>query len=170
MRWGLVPHWNKGPGRERYATINARAETVASKPSYRTPFRRQRCLVPADGFFELRKDAGRRVPYFIHLKREPVIALAGLYDTWEDERGVPHRTFTVITTEANDLVRPIHDRMPVILPREAEAAWLDPDLRDPEALAPLLVPYPAAEMEAYPVSPRVNDPRVKDPALLRRAA
>jgi putative SOS response-associated peptidase YedK len=166
MRWGLIPHWSKGSGGDHYTMINARAETVATKPAYRMPFLRQRCLVPANGFFEWRKDGRRPTPHYIHLKRAPLFAFAGLYDTWLDASGTPHRTFAIVTTRPNGLVAPIHDRMPVILHRVDEGRWLDPDLHDPAVLTPLLKPYPAAEMDAYPVSTRVNNPAIKDPALL----
>lgn len=166
MRWGLIPRWSKPSGGEHYATINARAETVATKPSYRGPFLRRRCLVPASGFFEWRKDGNRLTPYHIHLTHEPLFAFAGLYDTWKDADGIPHRTFAIITTRPNGLVAPIHDRMPAILQRADEAIWLDPDLHDPAVLTPLLEPYPSADMEAYAVSTRVNNPSVKDPTLL----
>jgi putative SOS response-associated peptidase YedK len=166
MQWGLIPHWSKPTGGEHYTMINARAETIATKPTYRVPFQRQRCLVPATGFLEWQKEGKRAIPHYFHLPRDPLFAFAGLYDTWKDARGMPHRTFAIITTKPNALVAPIHDRMPVILHHADEDRWLDPDLHDAAVLTPLLEPYPAEEMEAYTVSTRINHPACKDPALL----
>ncbi len=166
MQWGLIPHWSKPFGGDHYTTINARAETVATKPSYRVPFLRQRCLVPANGFYEWQKEGKRSIPYHFHLKQEPHFAFAGLYDTWKDANGTPRCTFAIITTRPNDLVAPIHDRLPVILHRSDEKRWLNPALHEPAVLTALLEPYPAEEMEAYAVSTRINHPACKDPALL----
>jgi putative SOS response-associated peptidase YedK len=164
MRWGLVPHWAKDP-HIGFKMINARAETVAEKPSYRTSLRRQRCLVPARGFYEWRKDGNAKLPYYIHLRDDSLFAFAGLYDTWQDE-GEPLRTFTIITTKPNGLVEPIHDRMPAILHKDEEALWLDPEVQDTGLLTALLRPYPDDEMEAYQVSTRVNSPANNDPTVL----
>ncbi len=167
MRWGLIPSWAKdasGAGR----MINARAETVAEKPSYRTALRSRRCLVPANGFFEWRRVGTSRTPYYIHMKDESLFAFAGLYDTWRDANGVAMMTYTIITTEPNALVAPIHDRMPAILHREDEDRWLDPDITDPGAVLPLLHPYPAEQMETYPVSTTVNSPAHDAPGILER--
>lgn len=167
MQWGLIPSWAAlSGGGEPHAMINARAETVQTKPSFRVPFLRRRCLVPASGFMEWRKEGKRALPYLFHLTSEPLFAFAGLYDIWKDADGTPRRTFAIITTRANDLVAPIHDRMPVILHRGDEEQWLDPEMHNPAALKALLEPYPAAAMEAYAVSPRINHAGCKDPALL----
>lgn len=158
MRWGLIPSWAKDP-RIGYRTINARAEGLADKPSFRAPFRRQRCLVPASGFYEWRKDDGRKVPYFIHRQDGDLVALAGLWDRWRDPAGQEVESYTIITTGPNAVVAPLHDRMPVILEREHEEAWLDPAQHDPHLLALFLKPYAAEPMEAYPVSPAINTVR-----------
>jgi putative SOS response-associated peptidase YedK len=167
MRWGLIPSWAKDASIGS-RMINARAETVAEKPAYRGPLRSQRCLVPASGFFEWKRDGARKTPYFIHLTDEPLFAFAGLYDIWHDSDGREVASYSVITTGPNDLMADIHNRMPVILDREDEEIWLDPDTSEPERLLPLLRPYPAREMEAYPVSQVVNSPMNDLPAILER--
>lgn len=157
VRWGLLPHWAK-EAKFGGKTINARAESVATKPSYRGPFRYRRCLVPATGFYEWLTTPEGKVPYHIRLKSGEVFGMAGLYDTWIDAEGNELRTCAIITTEANELMAPIHNRMPVIIRPEDEALWLDPDVTDPERLQPLLVPYAAGEMVASPVSTALNRP------------
>jgi putative SOS response-associated peptidase YedK len=169
MNWGLIPFWSKDPNIS-YKTINARAETVASSPAFRESFRRRRCLVPASGFFEWRKTERGKTPYFIHLKDAELFAFAGLYDVWKDAEGRELRTYTIITTIPNDLVQPIHNRMPVILHPDDEAMWLDPKMNDTKALRALLNPFPDALMEAYPVSRAVNTPANDTPALIERVA
>jgi putative SOS response-associated peptidase YedK len=136
--------------------INARAETVAEKPSFCNAFARRRCLVVADGFFEWRPAGKRKIPVYIFLKSKQPFGLAGLYETWRAPDGKEIRTCTIITTDANDLVRPAHDRMPVILPGDAEDRWLDSGERSRDGLLRLLKPYPADEMAAYDVTPIVN--------------
>jgi putative SOS response-associated peptidase YedK len=155
MRWGLVPAWAKDP-KIGYRTINARAEGLEDKASFRKPFRSRRCLVPATGFYEWKRAGRGKQPYFIRLKDGELFGFAGLWDSWRDERGEEVRTYTIITTTPNDLVAPIHDRMPVILRRDAEGPWLDPTIGEVPLLRSLLRPYPAEAMEAYPVSTRVN--------------
>jgi putative SOS response-associated peptidase YedK len=167
MRWGLVPSWAKEPA-SGHRTINARAETVAERPSFRGPLRYHRCLVPASGFYEWRKTHRGKQPYYIHLPAEPLFAFAGLYDTWHAPDGSELWTYTIITTEANALMAPIHDRMPVILPQEVEAAWLDPHETNAGEVVDLLQPYTASEMEAYPVSSAVNSVRNQGPELVER--
>jgi putative SOS response-associated peptidase YedK len=171
MRWGLVPSWAQDESIGN-RLINARAETLAAKPSFRTAFQRRRCLVPADGFFEWRKDPGskRRIPIRFILKGEEPFAFAGLWETWRGRDGHELRTFTLITTPPNELVAPVHDRMPAILKAENEEAWLDPALTDPSRLAPLLGPFPSERMEAYEVSPRVNSGRFDEPACIARVS
>lgn len=161
LRWGLIPSWSKDPaigGR----LINARAETAREKPSFRNAFRKRRCLIPANGFYEWRRLERGKQPYFVRMRDERVFAFAGLWDRWEgpDEEAV--ETCTILTTPANAVLAPIHDRMPVILPPGEYDRWLDPSLKDPDALAPLLVPFPPEGMLAYPVSPRVNAPSTDD--------
>ncbi len=163
MIWGLIPHWAKQEP-SRQGLINARAETLYQKPSFRRAFARQRCLVVADGFYEWREERGHRIPFYFHLKRRP-FAFAGLYDTWQSPDGELVRSCAIVTTEANALVAPIHNRMPVILPKEGERHWLD--LRTPlTELTALLRPIPPDEMETYQVSPKVNSPSYDDPGCI----
>jgi putative SOS response-associated peptidase YedK len=138
--------------------INARAETVAEKPAFRSAFRRRRCLVAADGFFEWIKAGSRKQPYHIRMRDGAPFGFAGLWERWKNPDGETVESCTLITTDPNDLLRPLHHRMPVILAPADYAAWMDPDSRNPEPLRELLRPYPAAGMEAYPVSLRVNSP------------
>ena len=167
MRWGLIPSWAKDASIGS-RMINARAETVAEKPAFRRPLRTQRCLVPATGFYEWKRDGDSKSPHFIHLPDEPLFAFAGLYDTWRDPDGQTVKTYTILTTEANAVMAGIHNRMPVILRREDEDEWLDPTNSEPEHLLPLLRPYPSGAMAAYPVSRMVNSPQNDAPALLER--
>ncbi len=160
FHWGLVPPWAKDPsigGR----MINARAETLAEKPAFRNALRRRRCLVPADGFYEWRRepDGKTKTPMYIRMKSREPFAFAGLWETWRSPDGTSLPSCTLITGMPNEVVAPIHDRMVVILRPEHYQQWLDPGERAPEDLAPLLAPYPAAEMEAHPVSRTVNSPR-----------
>lgn len=155
MRWGLVPHWATDDHTGK-PLINARAETVAEKPSFKTPFRRHRCLVPASGFYEWKRNGTHKTPYFIHRSDEGAICFAGIWDRWDVKDGSILHSFSIITTRANALVKPIHDRMPVMVHESDEARWLNNDEHDPEHLQSLLQPYPAKEMSAYAVSPVVN--------------
>ncbi len=168
MRWGLIPSWAKDAAIGS-RMINARAETVAEKPAFRTLLRSRRCLVPASGFFEWQRDGAIKTPHYIHLRDEPLFAFAGLYDRWQDADGHAVKTYTIITTTPNDLLSSMHNRMPVILGPADEEDWLDPDNREPEHLLPLLRPYPARAMEAYPVSRMVNSPANDVPDILARA-
>lgn len=163
-RWGLIPAWAKDPtiGAK---LINARADTAADKPSFRGPFQRRRCLVPADGFYEWRKAGKAKVPVRFTRADGAPFAFAGLWDEWTSPEGGTLRTFTVLTTEPNALVAAVHDRMPVILTEAAEDAWLDPGAKTAE-LRPLLVPYDPAAMRAQDASTRVNAVRNDDPTLL----
>lgn len=156
MRWGLIPFWAKDVN-IGYKMINARAESLATSNAFKNPFRKRRCLVLADGFYEWRKDGASKTPMWIAMKSRKPFGFAGLWDEWTDKAtGQPVRSCAIITTEPNDLVASIHNRMPVILPTAAHSLWLDPGIGDPSVLQPLLAPYPAGEMEAYPVSPLVN--------------
>jgi putative SOS response-associated peptidase YedK len=172
MQWGLVPSWSREP-KLPYSTINARAETITSKPTFRKPLATQRCLVPATGYFEWVQGAQQgKQPYRIRLRDEEmegadsIFAFAGLYDIWHGPGGQELRTYTIVTTEANEALRAIHSRMPVILPRDAEAYWLDPNNTDTAALVSLLRPYPEALTTAYPVSTLVNKPTNDRPELI----
>lgn len=158
MRWGLIPSWAKDISIGS-RMINARAETLAEKPSFRTALRKRRCLVPADGFYEWQQTGGRKRPMRIVLRSREPFAFAGLWDTWRSPEGEAITSCTIVTTSANSLMEPIHSRMPVILPRENEAAWLAPDNEDVQALCGLLLPYPSERLEAYEVSGLVNSPR-----------
>ncbi|MDI6696404.1 MAG: SOS response-associated peptidase [Anaerolineales bacterium] len=157
--WGLIPGWAKDPSIGN-RMINARAETLTEKPSFRTAFRRRRCLIPASGFFEWRQEAGRKVktPMYIHLKSGKPFAFAGLWESWNAPDGSNILSCAIITTAPNDLMQTIHNRMPVILPEAAYDFWLTPGEQPIERLQALLQPYPADEMKAYPVSTLVNSP------------
>jgi putative SOS response-associated peptidase YedK len=163
-RWGLIPSWAKDPAIGN-KLANARAETVAEKPSFRSAFKRGRCLIPASGFYEWKKVAGRKQPYYVRPVGADLFALAGLTERWMSPEG-PVYTCTIITTDANELMRDIHDRMPVIIAPEDHAAWLDPGNQATEKLKALLKPCPSERMAAHPVSPRVNTPKIDEPALI----
>jgi len=169
LRWGLIPFWAKDPAIGN-RLINARAETVAEKPSFRNAFAKRRCLIVADGFYEWRRAGKRKVPVYIGFKSKKPFGFAGLYESWKDPGGKEIRTCTIITTEANDLVRPIHDRMPVILPKAVEDRWLDPGEGSLDRLQALLVPYPAEEMDAYDVTVIVNSAAHDAPDCITPAA
>lgn len=165
MRWGLVPSWAADP-QDAGRPINARAETAATKPSFKEPLRRRRALVPADGFFEWKKGDRGREPFAIRLKSRRTFAFAGLFDEWSPRGGPPQRTFAILTTRPNELVGALHDRMPVILTPEGEDVWLDPDVKEPARLAPLFEPPESGTMEAFPVSRHVNAPANDDASVL----
>ena len=164
MQWGLIPHWAREASIGANL-INARSDTVAEKPSFRDSFRRRRCLVPATGFFEWKKDplGKSKQPMYITVKDQELFSFAGLWSVWEDpQKKLELLTFTILTTEPNEFMKTIHNRMPVILRPELEAVWLDhgsPPVRLKEALAP----YPADQMVAVPVSKLVNSPRNDTP-------
>lgn len=157
--WGLIPFWAKDPSIGS-RMINARAETLAEKPAFRSAFRRRRCLIPASGFYEWRANPGgkTKTPIYIRLKSGLPFAFAGLWERWESPDGSTVLSCTIITTTPNDLLRDIHNRMPVVLSPQAYSLWLDPDEPPLEQLAGLLKPYPAEEMQAYEVSRQVNKP------------
>lgn len=164
-RWGLIPAWAREPA-GGYATINARAETVDTKPSFRGPFRRQRCIVPADGFYEWQAAGGVKIPHYIVRPDGAPFALAGLWDRWQGPQGEV-LSCTVIVTAANRFMRRLHERMPLILAPEDYARWLDPDNRDSAGLKRLLAPAPEDLLIAWPVSRRVNDPRHDAPDCIQ---
>jgi len=165
LHWGLIPSWAKDPAIGN-KMINARAETLSQKPSFRLAFKKRRCLIIADGFYEWRKQGSRKVPLYIRLKSGQPFGFAGLYEHWTAPDGNTIETCAVITTGANDLLHPIHPRMPVILPKAHHAAWLDPTMEDEQVLLPLLQPFASDEMEAYEVSRQVNSPRYNAPACI----
>ena len=165
MRWGLIPSWAKSASVGN-RMINARAETVAERPSFRTALRRRRCLVLADGFYEWQRNGASKRPMRITTAPGEPFAFAGLWDVWRDPRGGIVRSCTIITAAANELLSPIHDRMPVILRRELESLWLDHDMQEPDSLTGVLTPYPFELMEAYEVSSLVNSPSNDGPEVI----
>jgi len=169
MRWGLIPSWTKDI-RAAKPLINARAETLHEKPAFRSLLKWHRCLVPASGFFEWKKEGNKKSPWYLRLKDEPLFAFAGLYDQWHNPEGVTVSTYTIVTCDANTLVAPLHDRMPVILTRQGEERWLAPGPVSPEDLKLLLVPFPAGRMEAVPVSDLVNNPATDDERVIQPLA
>ncbi len=167
LRWGLVPAWAKDTSIGN-RMINARAETVATKPSFRSAFKRRRCLVPADGYFEWQKTAAGKQPYYIHLADETPFAMAGLWESWHADQDDAVETFTIITTDASHSTRDIHDRMPVILDADAYPLWLDPEFADREALQSLLGSFESDALQLDPVSTHVNSPRHDDPQCIKK--
>lgn len=169
MRWGLIPSWAKDR-KIGNRMINARVETVAEKPAFRTALKQRRCLVLADGFYEWQQQGKQKQPYYFQVNQGEPFAFAGLWETWqspEDERII---SCTLVTTVANDKVQPIHDRMPVILSPEAYDAWLDPSLKEPQAVLSLLVPEAVEKMNTYPVSQGVNNPSFDRPDCIQPLA
>jgi putative SOS response-associated peptidase YedK len=164
LRWGLVPSWAEDL-KVGARMINARAETVATKPSFRAAFKSRRCLVPASHFYEWTKTTTPKQPFLLRCTEVPAFLMAGLWESWTDKStGEVVETFTIVTTAANETVRPVHDRMPVILPRADWSAWLDPANRDAASLAKLLVPY-AGPMEARAITTSINDARRDEPPV-----
>jgi len=187
MRWGLIPYWAEDPAIGN-RMINARAETLATRSAYKEPFRRRRCLVVADGFYEWRKEPGGKQPYYVYMADKKPFGFAGLWDRWRPRAGRleglgdPERaaeqlsadgrleSCAIVTGEPNELLEPIHDRMPVIVAPEHWEAWLDPELDEPESLQEILRTYPAERMRAHPVSTHVNKPANDDPECIRPLA
>ncbi|MFD2615622.1 SOS response-associated peptidase [Paenibacillus gansuensis] len=170
LQWGLIPSWAKD---EKMASqlLNAKAETVLEKPSFRNSFLHKRCLIPADGFYEWRKTPRGKQPMRIQMKHRGIFSMAGLYETWSDpaQPGRSIATCTILTTAPNSLMEPIHDRMPVILRREDEDIWLSRDMTDKERLLQLCRPFPSEEMMAYPVSPLVGSVKNESPECIQEA-
>jgi putative SOS response-associated peptidase YedK len=165
MKWGLVPRWAKSDDGPK--PINARAESLLQRPTFRDSFRQRRCLVPASGFYEWQKTGGRKQPFHIRRRDGAPLAFAGLWDRWEGPDG-PLLTCCIVTTAANDLVKTLHDRMPAIIGSEDYGHWLDPAAR-PDELLPLLHPCPGDVLEAVPVGAAVNNPRNDGPECLEPA-
>ena len=161
-RWGLIPPWAKDPSIGN-RMINARAETVATKPAFRRAFKERRCLLLADGLYEWQRQERRKQPFYIRLRDGRPFAFAGLWEHWEGSEGMAIQSCTILTTTSNEVVGRIHDRMPVILSPTDYDRWLDPSIQEPAVLQTLLRPYPADEMTAYPVSTRVNNPANDSP-------
>lgn len=163
LHWGLIPGWSEDPSIGS-RMINARSETVAEKPSFRTAFRKRRCLVLADGFYEWMRIGGGKQPFLIRRSDGHPFAFAGLWERWT-KGSEPIDSCTILTTEANEVMRPIHDRMPVILDPQDYGLWLDPRVVSEETLRPLLAPAPSGDIIAFPVSKRVNSPANDDPSV-----
>ena len=167
LHWGLIPSWAKDP-EVGNKMINARAETVAEKPSYRKAFKERRCLILTDGFYEWQKTDSGKQPYYIRMEDDSPFAFAGLWESWQNGHEI--RSCTIITTSPNEVAAQVHNRMPVILHPEDYEMWLDPDFDEREPLTTLLKPFPAEAMEAYPVSRKVNRPANNDPGVIEPAA
>jgi putative SOS response-associated peptidase YedK len=165
LRWGLIPAWAQDPA-AMSLMINARAETAATKPAFRSALRRRRCLVPADGFYEWQSHGRQKQPFHIRMRDDSLFALAALWERWQSPDGVIIDSCALLTVEANELMRTVHDRMPVILDAADFDLWLDPQVQEVEMLQPLLRPYPSEAMVAYPVSTLVNNARNDDPQCL----
>jgi len=166
-RWGLVPSWSK-ESKSKYSTINARIESVADKPTYRTPFKRRRCLIPADGFYEWQQVTGSKVPHHICMKDGKVFAFAGLWDHWEGE-GKTLDSCTIIVMPSNEVMRPIHERMPAIIAPAHYELWLDSRITDKQEIMQYLTSAPSSQLTAYPVSTWVNSPKNNDERCIQPA-
>jgi len=162
LRWGLIPAWTKDLKKARMP-INAKSETVADLPSFRDAYRKRRCLIPADGFYEWKQEGGRKQPVFIHMKDGEPFAFAGLWEHWEKPDQEPIDSCVILTTEPNELLAQVHNRMPIILAPKDYDLWLDPDAQQVDRLKPLLSPFPPERMTYFPVNLRVNNPKHDDP-------
>jgi putative SOS response-associated peptidase YedK len=168
MRWGLVPFWAKDPN-IGYKLINARDDTIFAKPMWRSVILRKRALIPASGFYEWKKPAepkGPKRPFYIHPKQADLFSFAGVWDSWKDAEGLEWRTFSIVTTSPNREMAAVHNRMPVILPKDEEAAWLDPAKDGRDDIEPFLHPYHDKGLEIFEVSPTVNAVRNNDAKLI----
>jgi len=164
MRWGLIPHWAKDE-KIGYKLINARSETVFDKPAFREAIKKRRCLIPASGFYEWKKSEKMKQPYFVNLYEQDIFSFAGLWEVWHRSEKEVVVSCSILTTEANEIMTPIHNRMPSIIAPEHYDAWLRPDAR-PDDLSQLLQPFQAAKMKTYPVSQAVNNPKNNSAACL----
>jgi putative SOS response-associated peptidase YedK len=166
FKWGLIPSWAKDASMgARF--INARSETVDEKPAFREAFKKRRCIIPADGFYEWQRTEGRKQPFFFQMRDESPFGFAGLWERWQGE-GQLIESCTILTTQANEVLSPVHDRMPVILHSSDYELWLDEDVRKRELLKDLLHPYPASEMISHPVSTAINSPGNQGEKLIER--
>jgi putative SOS response-associated peptidase YedK len=165
VRWGLVPSWSKGPD-SRYSMINARAESVAQKPAYRSAFRYKRCLIPADGFYEWRAAGKGKQPYVLRPRDGRPLALAGLWEHWQDADGNELESCAILVREANSQVKAVHERMPVIMTADSYDLWLDIHAQKPQPLETLLAVQQAPDLDIYPVGRAVNNPRADSAELL----
>jgi putative SOS response-associated peptidase YedK len=166
MRWGLVPHWAQEI-KVGYKNINARAETAATTPAFRDTFKSQRCLIPADGFYEWQKTENGKQPYIFEVGNNENFAFAGLWDRWRNAEKNVIESCSILTTKPNQLTAEIHDRMPVILDSDAYDLWLDPAFNNTTELTAMLKPFPSGRMRRYPVSDRINDPKNDDPGCAK---
>lgn len=167
MKWGLIPFWSKDPS-IGVKMINSRSETINEKPAFRDPFKKRRCLIPTDGFYEWQKQKdGGKQPYFIHMNDKKPFAFGGIWDTWKNPEGNNIETFSILTTKPNELLKPIHDRMPVIIEPKQFDNWLNPEIQEPAELIPLLEPFKATKMEAYPISTYINSPKNNSEQCIR---
>jgi putative SOS response-associated peptidase YedK len=165
LKWGLVPSWAKDVSIGA-KLINARSETITEKPSFREAFKRRRCIIPSDGFYEWQRSGGRKQPYFFLMRDEHLFGFAGLWEKWRDADGHVLETCTILTTEANEVLEPVHDRMPVILHPADYELWLGGDARELDLVKELLRPYPGEEMVGYPVSTSINSPHNQGAELI----
>lgn len=168
MQWGLIPRWTKPGEKPKIAPINARAETLNEKPMFRSLIKKQRCLVPANGFYEWKRTGGPKQPWYIFLRDQPIMLMAGLYDTTRDVSGEPFQTYTIITGGPNILMTELHDRMPMIIDPDDAELWMDREEIEPEPLEHLLQPIAGERMDAHPVSTDVNSVRNNRPDLTER--
>jgi putative SOS response-associated peptidase YedK len=166
MKWGLIPYWARGPSIAT-RTINAKAETAATKPAFRDPLRLRRCLIPADGFYEWKRTGTSKQPFCFEGKKGELFAFAGLWDGWKDSSGKWVKTCSILTTTPNAVTSAVHDRMPVILDQDAYDLWLDPGMQDVALVSELLKPYEARLMRCYPVKTRINHVANDDVECLR---
>jgi putative SOS response-associated peptidase YedK len=165
-KWGLIPSWSKDASIGS-KMINARSESAAEKPSFRSAFKRRRCIIPADGFYEWQQHGGEKIPMFIHMKGQEVFGIAGLWEVWHSPDGGEIRTCSILTTDANDFMQTIHNRMPVILHKEDYILWLSPEEEPTPVLQELMKPYSGDELTAYAVSKMVNKPGNDTPDLIQ---
>ena len=165
MRWGLIPSWAKD---KKMAQINARADTAAEKPMFRSAFKKRRCLILANGYYEWKTTGKQKQPFFFRLKDDMPFTFAGLWETWHGEEE-PLETCAVLTTDANDMAKEVHNRMPVILTGAEALAWIDPNLDDPEKLKGLLQPFSPEKMMCYAVDPLVGNVKYNSPACIKPA-
>jgi putative SOS response-associated peptidase YedK len=168
FRWGFIPRWTKKID-TGIRMINARAETLSQKPAFSYAFQKQRCIIPANGFYEWQKeeDKKRKIPFYLSLRSDKLMGFAGLYDKWKSPEGKIITSCTIITTSPNELVQPLHNRMPVILEPDKREMWLDKTIGDPRELMPLLKPYDAGKMKAVEVAPKVNSTRYNRPDCIK---
>lgn len=169
LKWGLIPPWAKDE-KIGYKMVNARSETVHEKPSFRNALKNKRCLIVADSFYEWKRTDERKVPMRIKMKTDELFAMAGLWESWKNPNGKLVHTCTILTTEPNDLMSTIHDRMPVILKKADEQDWLNPTVKNGDDLKRYMVPLEDGLLEAYEVSDKVNSPKNNDPGLIVRVA